>query len=562
MKFNEIPYSRPSHEELLKKISDYTQELRSADNADKQIEILKSCEKAVSSFYTSASIAHVRNTIDTRDEFYDAERKYYDEIGPVITEKQQEFEKELLSSPFRKDIEEKLGSVLFINAEMSQKGFDPKIIPLMQEENVLTAQYQKLYASATVHFDGKDLPLPMLGQYKQSPDRAIRKAAYEVEGKFFDDHRAEFDEIFDKLIKNRTKQAQELGFDNFLELGYIRRQRNCYGPDDVKNYRKQVLEDLVPLVKQLKEKQRERIEVDSLKYYDDTFSFKDGNANPHGTPEHLLACAKQMYSEMSAETKEFIELMFDMDLFDVISKPGKAPGGYCTSFHDYHCPFIFSNFNGTSGDVDVLTHEAGHAFAFYTAMKEIPFVSLQEPSMEGCEVHSMSMEFLTSPWHHLFFEEETAKYQLAHAEDALFFIPYGTMVDYFQELVYTNPDWTPEQRNEAWAKLESEFRPYIDFDNLPFYGRGAGWQRQLHIYLYPFYYIDYCMAQTVALQVFAKHLKDEKDAWETYLRYTKMGGTKTFVDLVKTAGLISPLDNGCLKDICETIGNWINKQEL
>ncbi len=557
VKFKDMPYKRGNSDELLSKITSLTAELNNATSASEQIKIYKEFEKAMDSFTSMGTLSHIRYTINTKDEFYLAEKKFYDEIGPVIEEKSQEFITALLDSKFRSELEKEMGELIFINAQMSKDSFSPKIVSLMQDENALRAKYQQLYASAMVHFDGKDMPLPMLGKHKQSPDRAIRKAAFEAEGGFFDKNQEELDELFDKLVKNRTQQAKILGFDNYLELGYLRRSRNCYTAKDVANYRRQVLSDLVPLVKKLKDNQRKRINLDDFKYYDDYFNFLDGNADPVGTPEELLAAGKKMYSEMGDATKDFIELMFDMDLFDVISRDGKAPGGYCTNISDYKAPFIFSNFNGTAGDVDVLTHEAGHAFASYLADRNIEYSALSHPSMDGCEVHSMAMEFITTPWHELFFKENTAKYQLSHTESALSFIPYGTMVDYFQEIIYTNPDLTKEERNAKWAELEKQFRPYIDFENLPFYSRGAGWQRQLHIYLYPFYYIDYCLAQTVALQIFALFLKDEKAAFKTYMDFTIQGGTKTFTDLVKSVGLISPMEDNCLKDICKTIGDWI-----
>ena len=263
-----------------------------------------------------------------------------------------------------------------------------------------------------------------------------------------------------------------------------------------------------------------------------------------------------MYEELSPETRDFIHLMFDNELFDVLAKDGKAPGGYCTSLPDYQCPFIFSNFNGTSGDVDVLTHEAGHAFADFIASQTMAVRALSCPTMEGAETHSMSMEFLTAPWHHLFFGELTDKYELSHAEDALLFIPYGCLVDHFQEEVYRHPEMTPEERNQKWLELEGRYRPYINFDGLPFYGRGAGWQRQLHIYLYPFYYIDYCMAQVMSLQFYALSLEDREKAWEKYMAFVRQGGTKTFVDLAHSVDLRSPIDQGCVKDVCQAAFQW------
>jgi len=563
LKFSEMPYSRPDEKAIFASIDALCEKLDAAKSADEQFACYLELDKLTLEVTTLGSIAYARNTIDTRDEFYEKEREFFDEISPLLNEKVLNFGKKLCASPFRKELEQKLSPLWFQNMELQLKGFSPKIIPLMQEEAKLAASYQKLYASAQVDFDGRKCTIPQLAAYKQSSDRAVRKAAYEAEGSFFDMHLEELDEIYDKLVKNRTEQAKKLGFENYVPLGYIRMGRNCYGPEGVANFRRQVLEDLVPLVNKVKAAQAKRVGLaGDFKFYDDLFTFKDGNATPQGAPDELLAAAKKMYTEMSPETAEFIKVMFDNELFDVLSKEGKAPGGYCTDFPLYGYPFIFSNFNGTSGDVDVLTHEAGHAFAFYTAAKEIPLSDLRSPSLEACETHSMSMEFLTSPYHGLFFKEQTAKYELSHAEDALSFIPYGTMVDHFQEIVYSNPDMTPAERNKTWAKLEKQYRPYIDFDNLPFYGRGAGWQRQLHIYLNPFYYIDYCLAQTVALQFFALFLNDKKAAWEKYLAFVRMGGTKTFIDLVHSAGLLSPLENGCLKGIAETIATWLNTHQI
>ncbi len=563
MKFSEMPYSRPDAAAIEAQLDALCAKLDEAKSADEQFAAFLELDKLTTEVFTLGSIVYVRNTIDTRDEFYEKEREFFDEVEPLLSAKLLAFSKKLVESPFRKELEEKLSPIWFTNTELALKGFTPELIPLMQEESKLTAAYQKLYASAQVEFDGQKRTIPQLAAYKQHPDRAMRKAAFEAEGKFFDEHQEELDDLYDKLVKNRTEQAKTLGFENYVPLGYIRMHRNCYGPEGVANFRRQVLEDLVPLVQKVKAQQAERIgQADDFKFYDDVFTFKDGNAMPQGTAEELLEAAKTMYTEMSPETAEFIKVMYDNDLFDVLSKEGKAPGGYCTDFPLYGCPFIFSNFNGTAADVDVLTHEAGHAFAFYTASKEIELTDLRSPSLEACETHSMSMEFLTSPYHHLFFKDQTKKYALSHTEDALFFIPYGTMVDHFQEIVYSNPDMTPAERNQAWADLEKQYRPYIDFDNLPFYGRGAGWQRQTHIYQRPFYYIDYCLAQTVALQFFAEYLQDSKAAWEKYLAFVRKGGTKTFIDLVKGAGLISPLDDGCLKYITENIAKWLEENQL
>ena len=561
MKFSEMPYRRVE-DTALSQLDDLTARFRAASSAAEQEKVYLEAQELLMEIQTMMSICYIRATIDTTDTFYEKEQEHNDQMEPLLTEKQLELSKALCESPFRRELEEKWGTLLFRNAELAQKGFSSQVVALVQEENALTSQYQKLYASAKIDFDGKVLTVAQLVPYKQSPDRAVRKAAYEAEGGFFDAHREELDEIFDKLVKNRTEQARALGYSNFVELGYVRRMRNCYGPRDVARFRRQVVESLVPLVRKLKSAQAARIGVDKMKFYDDVFFYPDGNAKPQGTPEELLAAGRKMYTEMSPETAAFAELLFGDELFDVLAKPGKAPGGYCTSLPSYQSPFIFSNFNGTPDDVDVQTHEAGHAFAHYAAARDIPLMQQRRPSMEGCETHSMSMEFLTAPWHRLFFKEQTDKYELSHAEDALIFIPYGSMVDHFQEIVYANPSLTPEERNQAWLELERQYRPYLDFENLPFYSRGAGWQRQLHIYQYPFYYIDYCLAQTMALQFWMESVKDWDAAWNKYLAFVRRGGTMTFVDLAKSAGMLSPLEEGSMAKIAAPVSSWLDAHTL
>lgn len=562
MKFSEMPYSRPDMEALAAATTQTLEAMKAAPNAAGQIAAYDAYEKKMQTAGTMQQIAYIRHTINTKDEFYNAENDYMDEIGPKLQELSHRVNTALLESPYRAELERHYGALMFKNLEIAARSFSPAIVELMQEENKLVSEYQNLYASATVEFDGKTMPLPLLGPYKQDPDRAVRKAAYEADAKFFDSHREELDTLYDKLVKVRDAQAKKMGLPNYIPLGYDRMGRNCYTAKDVAAFRDQIAEDMVPIVAKVKEAQRRRIGVEKLAFYDEPISFADGNAVPEGTPDEILAAGKKMYQELSPETAEFIDFMFENELFDVLSRDGKAPGGYCTEIADYKSPFIFSNFNATAGDVDVLTHEAGHAFEDYRAFKqELPSL-LHSPTIEACECHSMSMEFLTAPWHHLFFGKQTDKYELGHCEDALVFIPYGCMVDEFQHKVYENPGMTPEQRNELWLSLEKKYRPWIDFDNLPFYSRGGGWQRQLHIYEVPLYYIDYCMAQTVAFQFWNLSRENYAEAWKRYMTFVDKAGTATFAELVESAGLKVPYHAGCIKEIGESISRWLEEHEL
>ena len=562
MKFQDMPYTRPDLEQIKKDSAAILERMESAASAAEQLAAYMDYEEQKKAVDTACTLAYVRHTINTKDAFYEKENDFADGIGPALQELSQKIDLALLRSRFRPELEEKLGKLLFTNLEISVRTMKPEIMELMQEENRLQSEYQKLYASALVEWEGERLPLPRLGPYKQSPDRAVRRAAFAAEGGWFDRHQEELDRLYDKLVKNRTAQGRAMGYENYLPLGYDRLGRNCWGPAEAAAFRDQIASDLVPIVAKVKGDQERRLGVDKLKFYDDLLLFPDGNADPRGTAEDILAAGREMYRQLSPETAEFVDFLYDGELLDVLSKEGKAPGGYCTGLPLYKAPFIFSNFNGTSGDVDVLTHEAGHAFADYRAMRRDCLSALRSPTMEGCETHSMSMEFLTAPWHGKFFGDRTRKYEIGHCEESLIFIPYGCMVDEFQHRMYENPELTPAQRNAVWLELEGKYRPWIDFEDLPFYSRGAGWQRQLHIYLYPFYYIDYCMAQTVAFQFWLASMADRQDAWARYLRFVDAGGTATFRDLVASAGLRLPYAPGAIREIGEAISGWIEANPL
>ena len=562
MKFSEFSYKRPDLAFAMAQMDTLAHSIQNAQTVSDAKSAFLSFEKMAEEIGSLSSICYVRHTVDTRDRFYEQENAFWDENLPLFMDKQLDIYRAMLASPLRPALEKEFGRLLFDKMEIDVKSADPSIIPLMQEENSLQTQYQQLYASAQIPFDGKTLTVAQLAPYKQNPDRSVRKAAFEAEGRFFDENQEKFDEIYDKLVKNRTEQARRMGYENFIPLGCIRMKRNGYGVLEMESYRKKIIEEMVPAVCELKKVQQNRIGVDSMQYYDDTFLFPDGNPIPFGSSDEILAAGQQMYRALSAETAEFIDFMFDSQLFDVLAKEGKAPGGYCTYIPSHKSPFIFSNFNGTAGDVDVLTHEAGHAFAAYQAAKQNLLPEYADNTLEACEVHSMSMEFLTSDYHHLFFADQTEKYQLFHAESAVFFLPYGCMVDEFQHIVYANPEMSPRQRNEAWMALEKKYRPYLEFGDLPFYSRGAGWQRQMHIYLDPFYYIDYCLAQTVALQFWALFLKDPKDAWKRYLALVNQAGTGTFVEVVKAAGLKTPFEDGCVQEVAEISKGWCLAHQL
>ncbi len=557
MKFSEYRYEHINMEQVDSQFRSLVQIFSSAESfADTDAALGKMNELRIH-LTSLGSIVSIRHTIDTTDPFYKAENDYFDQIGPQIQGLNTEFYKALVESPFRTQLEEKWGKQLFRLAEVNLKTFSPEVLPDLQEENVLASEYRELMASAQIMFDGEERNLSQLLPYQTSADRTVRKAASEAYWNWVEVHGSELDELYDKLVRVRTRIAKKLGYSNFIELAYNRMGRTDYDSTMVKNFRNQVKEVIVPVATKLRERQRDRIGVDVLYHFDEGFGYKTGNPKPQGEPEWIVECGRKMYSELSSETKEFFEFMFDNELMDLVSKKGKAVGGYCTTIPEYGAPFIFSNFNGTLGDITVLTHEAGHAFQTYCSLPfRVP--EYEFPTSEAAEIHSMSMEFLTWPWMNLFFKQDTEKFKFMHLSDALEFIPYGVAVDEFQHFVYANPEMGPNERKHAWREIERKYLPHRNYGDNEFLERGSFWQKQLHIYLYPFYYIDYTLAQVCAFQFWKKANENHADAWKDYLYLCKQGGSKSFLELVSEANLVSPFQDGCIKTVIHDIEAWLN----
>lgn len=553
MKVSELKYERIPFESIQ---SEFEQVLSAIKNAKSVDEILNAREKMlkiIEEYSTAASLAYMRYTINTVDEFYTNENDYYDEIGPRFENYLQQYAFAILNSPLRKELEKALSPVLLKSYEVMSKSMSPEIIDEMVEENQLVTEYSKLMAGMTFDFKGESIPLSILRKYMKDDDRQVRKEAYEVLGKGLEKHSEALDTLYDKLVKVRDKMAKKMGYENYIELGYYRLGRISYDKNMVEKFRKNVLEDIVPLVSDLKIENAKRMGIDDFMLYDNDVYLPGGDPKPVIDTEGIFKAAQAMYRDMGQETGAFFDMMLENEAFDVISRKNKFGGGYCTNFEKYKQPFILANFNGTSADVDVVTHEAGHAFANYMTANNEYNLELNVGGMETAETHSMSMEFLTEKYMDKFFGEDATKYKYMHAFDAFSFIPYGTIVDYFQHIVYANPDMTPEERNETWNKLEAQFRPYLSTEGIPYLSKGTRWQYQMHIYEVPFYYIDYCLAQVVAFEFLLESLEDYDRAFEKYVRFVSRGGEALFSDLIKEAGLVSPFEDGALKDVAEKL---------
>ena len=563
MKFNEMTYTRPDIDALLARCRELAAKAAAAPDGDALVRLYYEQSEAFAEYNTAANLANIHYTCDTRDAYWKAEQDFFDANGPAVTNASVEISRAFLANPHVDALTEKFGTTCVAGMKNAVLSMDDRTVELQQQFNALVSRYQQIYGGALVELDGKQLTIPQLGPYKEDLDPAVRRAAYEAEAGYFDAHRAELDELYGQIVQNLNAQARVMGYHDYSELSYVRMNRIGYGPEEIRKFRDQVANDVVPQLQKVMALRAKRTGIAHPAFTDLPILFRDGNPKPIPGYKARMDAARTMYHELSPETAEFIDFMQDNELFDVESRPGKMSGGYMTSLPSYKAPFIFANWNDTSGDVDVLTHECGHAFEGYVAERDpaIP-ADLECPGMESAEIHSMAMEFLTAPWHHLLFGRDTDKYALLHAEDSFVFLAYGCEVDEFQHIMYQNPDLTPDERNAEWLKLEHKYRPWNDFGDLPMYSRGAGWQRQLHIFECPFYYIDYCLATVIALQFFVAQLKDPKDAWQRYLKLTRLAGTATYTELAESAGMKVLFTKGSLTGLAHTVADWIERNQI
>lgn len=554
-------YIRPDIAEVEKEMRELINKFINAASFVEADQLMNSINIIRNEFDSMKIIAFINYSNDTNNKNFIAEQDYFDNNYPLFNDFVFNYYKALTGSSFKKELTEKYGNHLFEIADISLKSFCHEIIEDMQKENHLCSEYVKLKASAKINFDGKELNLQELEPYMESVDRDIRHKAFIAYWKFFDDNSKVLDEIFDKLVYLRHDMAIKMGYKNYKELGYARMKRMDYNEIMVTGFRNDIKKYIVPLAEKLRVKQSKRLGFDKLMVYDLFLQFISGNATPKGDPVWVVEKGKIMYDELSAETREFYDFMFDNELMNVFSRKGKADMGYCEYIPKYKSPYIFANMNGTDDDITVLTHEAGHAFQAYES-RNFHFKEYTEPTMETAEIHSMSMEFLTYPWMNLFFENETDKFKFSHLNGTVNFLPYGVMVDEFQHWVYENPSAKPSERNTKWRELEKIYMPHLNYGEIDYLEKGGRWQKQGHIYEMPFYYIDYCLAQVCAFQFWSKAIHNENGEFETVMKkYTELcgkGGSKPFLELIKETDLKSPFDENVVKNLSEEIEEYID----
>jgi M3 family oligoendopeptidase len=547
MKFAEIKAATPSKDSLARAYAAINRQLDAGDLVG-SIAAWEGLRREVESW---SALTHLRFEQDTANEAAKAAKEYRDELAPTATHHEVALKRRLLAHPDRAAVAAITGLHALRLWETDITTFAPEIEEDLQAEAKLYSRYTALMAAAKIEIEGQVVNLSGLAPFLQSLDRTVRHRAEAARSAFFAHNAAAFDAIFDDLVKLRHGMARKLGYETYLELGYRRMRRVDYDAADVARYRAEVAAHVVPLVGKILEARRQEHGWDRLYAWDEPLTDAQGNVEPAGDEAFMRARAQDMFDAMDARLAAFYRMMNENGFLDLNNRPDKAPGGFCTSFPTVGLPFIFANFNGTHHDIDVFTHEMGHAFQNFCS-RDLPGFDYLWPTFESCEIHSMSLEHLAYPHIGLMVGEAAAeRYRRMHLIQSLAFLPYGVCVDHFQHEVYENPQASPAERHAMWKRLEAIYLPWRDYGDIAYFGQGARWQAQLHIYGMPFYYIDYTLAECCALQFWVKSRNDYAQALQDYVGLCERGGSAPFQALAASAGLISPFQKGALADAVE-----------
>lgn len=549
-RFAEISACAPEFERTRTIYDELTARLDDAQSLEDALDVFMRWDAVRREFLSWSALTDLQFQQDTVNPQYKAATDFLNEVRPKIEGLDVALKRKFLSSPLRAQLEHELGSYVFARWQTEVTAYDPVVEPFAVKEAKLQDEYTELLAQASFDFRGERLNLPQMSKFSEQPDRGLRHEAAAVKWAFFSRNRELLDRIYDALVHVRTETARELDYHNFIELGYRRLTRTDYGPAQVAGYREEIVREIVPLAQRIAGQQARDLGVDRLMVWDEHVFGQAASPKPPQEYDRMLAAAREAFNGLGPEIGGFADLMMKRDLLDLRARGGKAGGGFCTSFPTYGVPYIFANFNGTTHDVNVLVHEMGHAFQNYSS-RDIAISDYLWPTYEACEVHSMSMEFFAWPQLERFFGADAQRYRLQHLKTSILFLPYGAAVDHFQHFVYENPDASPADRNAFWKQLEATYLPWRRYDGIEHLERGGYWQLQRHIYLMPFYYIDYTLAMCCALQFWSKSLDDFDGALADYRQLCRQGGRLPFQALMRSAGLRSPFEPGVLHEVAQ-----------
>ncbi len=555
--FADIEVETPNIERVAAEYKNINDALDKAETKVDKQQALQQWEDLRRRLDSWSAITSLHFSQDTTNEDYKNAQSYSDELQPKLTALEVAMKRRLLNSPDRAEFESILGEQAFSLWSADVTTFESIIEDDLVQESKLINEYVQLLASASIEFQGDRVNLSGIRKYTQDSDRNIRHSAEKARWNFFSQNQKKLDTTYDNLVKLRHKMAQKLGYENYIGLGYKRMQRIDYNQGDVASYRDEVVSKVVPLAQKIIAKKAQKLNLDRVQFWDEAVFDLQGNPEPQGDHDWMLKQAQEMFDNLHPELGSFFAMMVKGNFIDLKTRTGKAGGGFCTSFPTEGVPYIFANFNGTKGDVEVFTHEMGHAFQAWQS-RNIPTIDYLWPTLESCEIHSMSLEFLTWSQMDKFFGDDAERFREIHLAQSILFLPYGCAVDHFQHLVYANPEAAPKERNEMWQQMEARYLPWREYGDLEYPAQGGLWQEKQHIYCSPFYYIDYTLALCCAMQFWVKAEVDFESALTEYIALCQRGGKASFQALVSSANLVSPFKSGSLSDVVDRAQKFLN----
>jgi oligoendopeptidase F len=462
--------------------------------------------------------------------------QFVEQIEPRLKPRQFKLTELYVKHPARSRLPQDRYKVFDRDAQLHVELFRPENVPLETEEAKLSQQYQKLSGSLTVQFRGEEKTLVQMGRYLEETDRNLRQESWEIVAKRRLQESEKFDEIFDKLIELRQQIGRNAGFNNYHDYAFRKMGRFDYTAADCERFHSAVETEVVPVVRELQEQRRTRLGLATLRPWDLSVDpLNRGPLHPFEKVDQLVTRTQKIFAKLDPELSTGFQKMQEWKLLDLANRKGKAPGGYQSALPEARAPFIFMNAIGIQRDVETILHEAGHAFHSLATRDEDLYAYRGAP-IEFCEVASMSMELLGNDFLEEFYAEPDAnRARKTHLEGIITILPWIATVDAFQHWIYTHPGHSRSEREAAWIGLMNRFGGSVDWSGYE-PARGRLWQRQLHIFIHAFYYIEYGIAQLGALQVWSNSRRDKNRAVLDYKNALRLGGSRTLPELFAAAG--------------------------
>ena len=520
---------------LFEKLEEQLDTSSSAENLE---QVILNWEELSAAIAEEGSKRYIAMTCQTEDK--DAEKAYLEFVEKIEPEEKKcnfLLSKKLTKHPQCKDLKNQRYEVFLRDTALQVELFRSENVTLETETSKLGQKYQKIIGGLTVHFEGKEQTLIQMSRHLEGTERNYRQKAWELVANRRLEESEKIDSHIDDLAKLRNQMSENAGFSNYRDYAHKRLGRFDYSPDDCISFQNAIEEEMVPLLRELQDERIQELNINELKPWD---TATDPKGRPPLEPfekvSDLIECSQSIFNQVDGNLSDWFQTMQDLDLLDLANRKGKAPGGYQCSLDESRLPFIFMNSVGVQRDVETLLHEAGHAFHSMASQNE-PLHSYRHAPIEFCEVASMAMELLGSEFLEEFYNsEEARRARINHLEGIVFVFPWIATVDAFQHWLYLNPDHSIEDRDKAWSNLIDRFGGNVDWTHYEL-AKAKLWHKQLHIFLHPFYYVEYGIAQLGALQVWANYKNNKSKALNDYKAALALGGSKPLPELFKRCNI-------------------------